>query len=447
MEQGFLKFAKTGLHKAKQLGADHVELFVMKSRNFEAEIKNNRIDEMKQSESSGVGVRILKDGRFGFSFSSDFRATSLDKMVMQAITNSNYSDKDDTLRFPSPAGDYSKPAIFDEGLSKVSLEEKLDLARETTRYAQAFDTRVKQIERSCYEDGEIELWIANSNGIYQHQAGNYCGLACLALGEENGEMQSGYGMNSAVRYCDLNPKDAGEMAANRAVRLIGAKQIASGKMDLVLEPLIAMQIMGIISSCFSGDAVRKKKSFLAGKIDTCVASNQLTVVDDGTLDYRLGSGSFDGEGVPTQRTILLEKGVLKQYLYDTASALKDHAQSTGNGMRGGYKGTPHIGTTNYYVEAGFMSPEQLVNEVSYGVYITEIMGAHTANIVSGDFSFGASGILIEHGTFTHPVRGITIAGNFQNLLQQINGIGNDLVFYGGQGAPTIRISDITVSGK
>ena len=447
MGQSFLEFAKTGLYKAKQNGADHAELFVMKSRSFEVELKNNRIDDMKQAESSGVGLRVIKDGRAGFSFSSDFRTTALDKMVAQAITNSHYSDKDETLCFPSPAKRYPQPAFYDSTVKKISLDEKLDLARETTRYAEHFDNRVKQVERSCYEDGEVELWIANTNGVFLHQLGNYCGLACLALGEQNGEQQSGYGMDSNIRYAGLSAKTAGEMAARRAVQMLGAKQINSGKMDLVLEPLIAAQIMGIISSCFSGEAVRKKKSFLAGKLEETVASTQLTLIDDGTLDYHMGSASFDGEGVPVERTMLIENGILKHYLYDTASAVKAGTVSTGNGMRGGYKGTPHIGTTNYYVEAGTIAPAQLISEVPYGVYITDIMGAHTANAVSGDFSFGASGILIENGKLTHPVRGITIAGNFQQLLKQINGIGSDLTFFGGQGAPTIRIADIAVSGK
>lgn len=447
MGQSFFEFAKMGLYKAKQNGADHAELFVVKSRSFEAELKDNRIDEMKQAESNGVGLRVICEGKAGFSFSSDFRSTALDQMVRQAINNSRYNDRDDALCFPVSAKHYPQPAFYDSAIGKISLEEKLDLARETTRYAEQFDTRVKQVERSCYEDGEVEMWIANSNGVFLHQLGNYCGLMCLALGEMQGEQQSGYGVNSSIRYTDLSPKTVGEMAANRAVRMLGATQIASGKIDLVLDPMIAAQIMGLISSCFSGEAVRKKKSFLSGKMGCAVASPQLTIIDDGTLAYRLGTASFDGEGVPMQRTVLLEQGILQNYLYDVTSAAKANTTSTGNAVRNGFRGTPHIGTSNYYVESGNVTPEQLIGEISYGVYITDIMGAHTANAVSGDFSFGASGLLIEHGRFTRPVRGITIAGNFQQLLQQISGVGTDLNFYGSHGSPTIRIADIAVSGK
>ena len=207
-----------------------------------------------------------------------------------------------------------------------------------------------------------------------------------------------------------------------------------------------MQILGIISACFSGEAVQKQKSFLAGKLGQLVASKELTLIDDGTLPNRLGSASFDGEGTATQRTILLENGVLQNYLYDCLSAAKANTVSTGNGMRSSYKGVPHVGCSNYYLAAGNQSPEELVAAVRRGIYVTEILGAHTSNPVSGDFSFGASGILIEKGKLVRPVRGITIAGNFQKLLQKVNGVANDLTFYGSQGAPTIRIADIAVSG-
>ena len=447
MENQFLEFARSGLAKARQMGADHAEVFVVKNRSQEIEIKDDSLDQIKQSESQGVGLRVIKGNRQGFSFSSDFRSSAVDKMVTQAIANSTYNDEEPALYFPEQGRYYPQPDLYDAATGAHTMEEKIELAKETARQAKLYDSRVKSIERSGYEEGEIEMWLANSHGLSLYQKGSFCGLFALALSEQDGEQQSGYGMNSCISYRDLSPEEAGKMAGRRAVQLLGASQVKSGVMDLVLEPLIAMQMMGIISSCFSGEAVLKNKSFLAGKLGEVVASRELTLIDDGTMPGRLGSASFDGEGTAAQRTVLLENGVLKNYLYDCLSAKKAGAVSTGNCMRGSYKGVPHIGTSNYYLEAGSLSPEQLIGSVEKGIYVTEILGAHTANPVSGDFSFGASGILIEHGKLSHPVRGITIAGNFQQLLQKISGIGSDLTFYGSQGAPTIRISDISVSGK
>lgn len=446
MGQSFLEFAKIGLQKAKNMGADSAELFVVNSRSFEVEMKDGSLDEMKQSDSQGVGLRVIKGKRQGFSFSSDFRSTALDKMVVQAIANSNYNDIDPALHFPDKSPSYPQLNLYDAALSRCAMEDKLELARETARQAEQWDGQISHIERSGYEEGEVEMWLANSNDVILHQQGNYCGLFCLALGEKDGEQQSGYGMDSSIALHNLSPERAGKMAGKRAVQLLGAKSVTSGVMDLVLEPMISMQIFGILSACFSGEAVRKQKSFLAGRLGECVASTEITLVDDGTLDAHLGSGSFDGEGTPMQRTVLLEQGILQRYLYDCVSATKANTLSTGNGMRGSYKSTPYIGTTNYYLAAGSQTPEQLIGAVDRGIYVTEIMGAHTANPVSGDFSFGASGILIEHGKFSRPVRGITIAGNFQQLLLKVNGVGTDLIFYGSQGAPTIRIAEIAVSG-
>ena len=447
MENQFLEFARSGLAKARQMGADHAEVFVVKNRSQEIEIKDDSLDQIKQSESQGVGLRVIKGNRQGFSFSSDFRSSAVDKMVTQAIANSTYNDEEPALYFPEQGRYYPQPDLYDAATGAHTMEEKIELAKETARQAKLYDSRVKSIERSGYEEGEIEMWLANSHGLSLYQKGSFCGLFALALSEQDGEQQSGYGMNSCISYRDLSPEEAGKMAGRRAVQLLGASQVKSGVMDLVLEPLIAMQMMGIISSCFSGEAVLKNKSFLAGKLGEVVASRELTLIDDGTMPGRLGSASFDGEGTAAQRTVLLENGVLKNFLYDCLSAKKAGAVSTGNGMRGSYKGVPHIGTSNYYLEAGSLSPEQLIGSVEKGIYVTEILGAHTANPVSGDFSFGASGILIEHGKLSHPVRGITIAGNFQQLLQKISGIGSDLTYYGSQGAPTIRITDISVSGK
>ena len=442
----FLKFAKTGLQKAKMMGADQAELFVVKNRSMEVEMKDGSIDEIKQSDSQGVGLRVIKGNRQGFSFSSDFRSTALDKMVTQAIANSNYNDVDKDLCFPSYRGEYPQLDLYDTSLAQHTMDEKLELARETARQAEQWDARVSRIERSGYEEGEMELWLGNSNGLMQYQNGTYCGLFCLALGEQNGEQQSGYGMHSSIGFAELSPQLAGQMGGKRAVQLLGATQIESGVMDLVLEPLIAMQIMGIISACFSGEAVRKNKSFLAGQLEQMVAGAEVTLIDDGCMPGHLGSASFDDEGTPAQKTVLVENGMLKHYLYDCLSAAKAGTTSTGNGVRSSYKGTPHIGTTNYYLAGGQYTPGQLLQAVDRGIYVTEIMGAHTANPVSGNFSFGASGILIEHGQLTRPVRGITIAGNFQQLLQQIRGVGNDLTFYSSHGAPTVRIEKISVSG-
>ena len=208
-----------------------------------------------------------------------------------------------------------------------------------------------------------------------------------------------------------------------------------------------MQMMGIAAAAFSGEAVLKGRSLFNGKWGEPVASPLVTLIDDGTLADRLGSAPFDGEGVSCQRTVLVEQGILKNFLYDTHSARQTGTVSTGNGLRGSYKGTPSIQTTNYYLAAGRLTKAQLIGQVESGLYVTEILGAHTVNTISGDFSLGAAGIWIDHGQLTHPVRGVTIAGNLKELLLRITAVADDLTFHGSVGAPTVCVGQMTISGE
>lgn len=447
MADSLTGFMQTFLNKAHSLGADAAEFYLLRSKDMDIQIKNAKVEETKLAENQGIGVRVIKNNRLGFSFSADFTQQSLDKMLHQAITNAAYNDPDPYLALPTMTAVYPKLAIYDETITKHSLEEKIALAVTAEQTAKTYDKRIERVERSGYEDGETEIWIANSNGLYGYQKGGYCGIYCMALASDGASSQSGYGMDINIYYDKLSAQKAGEMAAKRAAQLLGAGTIATQTADLVLDPQIAVQIMGIISAGFSGEAVLKGRSLFNHKHNQPIASSLVTIVDDGLLEGGLGTMPFDGEGVATQTTLLVENGVLKNYLYNTRSANEAGTLSTGNGLRGSFKGTPSIGTTNYYVKAGVETVQSLINRVEKGLYVTEILGAHTANTISGDFSFGASGIWIEKGRFQKPVRGLTIAGNFKDLLQKIDGVANDLTFFGANGAPTIKIAQIMIGGE
>ncbi|MEG3070470.1 MAG: metallopeptidase TldD-related protein [Candidatus Syntrophopropionicum ammoniitolerans] len=192
--------------------------------------------------------------------------------------------------------------------------------------------------------------------------------------------------------------------------------------------------MGIISSALTAEAVQKGRSLFAGKLGNRVAADVVTLIDDGTLEGGIGSAPFDGEGVPTGRTVLIDRGVLQQYLYNTYTAAKDGVHSTGNGVRGTFM-TPEVGVTNLFIEAGQTPVAELFQDVASGLYVTEVMGMHTANPISGDFSVGVAGLLIENGEITAPVRGMAIGGNIIELFNNIDAVGDDLQFFGSRGCP------------
>jgi PmbA protein len=223
--------------------------------------------------------------------------------------------------------------------------------------------------------------------------------------------------------------------------------VTTRKTPVVLDPYVAAGFLDLISTALTSEAVQKGRSLFAGKKDTEVASGKITVIDDGTLPGGIASAPFDGEGVATSRTVLIEDGVLKGYLYNTYTAAKDGVCSTGNGVRNSFKGTPEVGVTNIFIKPGSVPAEQLFSELEKGIYITEVMGMHTANPISGDFSVGVSGLLIEKGQLTRPVRGMALGGNIMDLLAGVNAVGNDLKFFGSRGSPTLRISEMTLSGQ
>ena len=447
MDQQFKRFVDTGMSKAAKLGVSDVEFFIMKHKAMELEVKQGKLQDSKLAEGQGIGVRVLKDKRQGFSYSTDFSTTALDKMLHQAVINAGYNDRDEANHFPAPGPGYRDMALYDATLEQRSLADKEQLAVQTEQTALAADKRVVRIERAGYEEGETEIWLANSNGLSGYQRGSYCGVYALALGSDGQAQESGSASDISIFYDELSPEKAGRLTAERAVRLLGAKPVQTQAADLVLDPYITMQMMSIVAAAFSGEAVLKGRSLFKDKLGEAVASPLVTLVDDGTLADRLGSAPFDGEGVSCQRTVLVEQGILKNFLYDSHAARQAGTVSTGNGLRGSYKGTPSIQTTNYYLAAGELTQAQLIGQVSAGLYVTEILGAHTVNAISGDFSLGAAGIWIENGRLTRPVRGVTIAGNLKELLLGITAVADDLTFHGSVGAPTICVGPMTISGE
>jgi PmbA protein len=212
-----------------------------------------------------------------------------------------------------------------------------------------------------------------------------------------------------------------------------------------MEPVVTARFLSVFAQLVDAGAVQKSKSMLAGKLGQIVASPVVNLVDDGLNPDGIPF-PFDGEGVPSSRNIVIENGILKGFLYDTYTAAKDGVKSTGNAQRASFRALPGVGTTNFIL-SGTNEPEELIGDIEQGLYITDVMGMHTANPVSGDFSVGAAGIMIEGGRLTFPVRGITIAGNLGQLLKDIDAVGNDLQFFGARGASTIRIKSLSIGGK
>lgn len=429
------------ISNAKKLGANEVEVVYSKGSSTSIDVYNQQVETFDSSKTQGIGIRVIKNKCLGFAYTSNLE--TIDDTIEQAIANSKNTAQDEFNLLPKHKSVPSfSEKIFDPKINKVSTQEKIDFAMKIEKTAHDFDKRIKKTQNISYSDSEYEVEIANSHGLNLKYKGNHCCASCDVIAEDNGSAEDGFGFDVNLKWDNLDAEKIGKEAAKNAVQNLGAKPIPAQKLDLILEPKIAVQILGIISGMVSAEAVQKGKSLFAGKLGKEVCSKLITIEDNGRLKNAIGSAPFDGEGVATQQTIVIENGILKSYLYNTYAAAKDKVKSTGNASRS-YSSTPSIGATNIFIKPsneGENSNSRLRNNPK-SLLVTRLMGLHTINPISGDFSVGAVGILDNQ-----PVRGITIAGNLIDLLERIEAVGSDLRWFGSVASPTLLVSDISVSG-
>lgn len=445
MEEFLKQAGETALLAARSKGLE-AEAFLLYNRELSIDVHAGAVETLKEAEEIGLGVRVFNRGRLGFAYSSDLSPQAINELVQDAFEISMHTPTDKFNCLPEPVSAYPVLDTYDPMIAATSLEAKIELARETERVARAYDPRIALVERAGYEDGEYLIIIMNSKGMLASAKGNHCAIYISLVAQEEGDSQTGFAVMGKKKIADLEPLEVGQEAASRAVRSLRAETIASAHMPCIMEPYVVTRFMSLLASSLQGDAVLKGKSMLEGKIGEQVASGVLNLVDDASLPDGIASFPFDGEGVPGQRNRLIQNGRLQAFLYDNYSGLKAGLASTGNGQRASFRSLPSVGTTNLIISPGSKNSIDLRCDLGTGILITEVMGMHTANPISGDFSLGASGIMIEAGRLTKPVRGITIAGNLSSWLQDIQAVGSDLRYYGAKAAPSIRLGSISVGG-
>lgn len=446
MKEDLLAVAETAVAEARRNGATLAEAYAVRRYEVTAEVRHGKVETLKTACDQGLGIRVFDRQRAGFAFTTNLAREAVLATVARALANAAQTAPDKYYALPEPEA-YPVLELTDPEIKMTPVENKLALARRMEDAALAFDPRVKVIESSSYQDSEVEVAIVNTLGIAASYSSAACGLFVSLAAEEDGESQTGFALAYHRRYRELDPEAVGREAAARAVRMLGGKPCPSKRTTVILDPYVATGLLGVLAPALTGEAVQKGRSFFAGKEGQEVASPLVTIVDDGALAGGLASAPFDGEGVPAGRTVLVECGVLKGFVHNVYTARKGGTRSTGNGIRASFKSTPEVGMTNFYLVPGSKRREELIAEVEDGFYVTEVMGLHTANPVSGDFSVGAAGLWISNGELARPVRGVAIAGNLKDLLTHVDGVADDLRWFGSKGAPTVRIRDIAVSGR
>jgi len=423
------------------------EVLVRDALSGSVETKDGAIDVVTARGERGLGVRVLDGQRIGFAHTSDLALSGIEACVDQARRMATITEPDDDLRIANAQLDKVELDIYHPGLEDRPLADRGAIALAVEASARAVDPRITHFRKTSYSDAEVTTVIATTRGVRASYRESFCGAMTSAVATQDGERQIGYHGEGARRTADLDPDGIGARAALRALEKLGAKPFPTQKLPVVLDPWMAMSLLGAISPLFSADNVLKGRSLFAGKVGARVANERVTIVDDARRMGGLRSAPFDGEGIATTTRTLIERGVLRGYLTNLKTARKLSTAPTGNARRGSYASPSRIGPSNFYIEAGTDDPGALMRGLDRALAVTSLLNLHTIDPVSGEFSLGATGKYLEKGAPQHPVQGITIAGNLTHLLSSISGVGTDLTFgSSGIGSPTLVIAELSVGG-
>jgi PmbA protein len=423
------------------------EISFVSSKNLSIEVKEQKIDTFKCSAPAGVSIRVLKSGGMGFSYSTSLDNAALSKMAENAVIGAENQTPDTANCFPPPQEYPVIAGLFDDGLSSVSEQEKIRRAMDLEQLALGADTRIKRVRKAVYGESEYDVWIRNSLGVAGGYRGTSVSCSVTVVAEEGDDSQMGWDFGFSNFFSGLNVETIAANAAGKALGLLGARKIPTMRCPAILDNHVASEILEVLAPSFLAENVQKAKSMLAGRVGEKLFSDLLRIRDDGTLSGGMSTSPFDGEGVACRNNLLVEGGCLKTFLYDMHAARKDGVESTGNAARGGVKSPPHTGVSNFFIENGRASREEMIRSVDKGILLTDVMGMHTANPISGDFSVGAAGFFIEKGVIVCPIKGIAIAGNILDLFRNVEAVGDDIRFFGGVGSPSLKISSLDMSGS
>lgn len=442
--------AEQAVALARAAGADVADACAEASRAFTVRVHGGGIESLKQSGTLGLGVRAIVAGAVGFASGTDTSREGLEDLARRAVALARFATPDEAQGAPSPAEAGEGPAddleLFDRAAAELSAERRIEMALELERVALAHDPRITRCDGSVVSSAQGAFAIANSHGLARSWESTSVSAWVVALAADGAKQQTGvYGLSRRF-VADLPAMESiAREAASRAVARIGARRVPTARVPVVMHPEIAAAWLAEMYDAMTGEAVLQKRSWLAGRTGEMIASNLVSIVDDGRLRRGIGTSPYDGEGYPSRRNVLVDAGLLRGFAYDHYHARRAGVPSTANGARG-FASTPGTGYHNLCIAPGSTSPESLIARVDRG-FLYDDSGSYGFNPVTGDYSFQAQGAWIEKGERAYPVDGVTVAGNSLRMLQDVIAVGNDLEWRTSVASPTLLIAEMTVSGS
>ncbi len=436
------------VRKAALRGADGADAYVVQRRTCRVRVRMGEVESLEEAGTEGVGLRVFRNGATALVHTTDLSPNSLDRLLDDALQLASVTDADPCNRLPERVngpGVSRSLGIFDPAVCGIATERKVEMLSEMEEVGRAFDPRINNSNGAWWEDAVERVTLANSVGFVGQFDHSRVGMGVSLVAEQDGVKQTDTWSSAARSLAAVEPPaDIGRKAAERVIRKLGARPVSTQTVPVVFDPVVAEDLLGILVGTLNGMAIFRRNSFLVGKLGQRIGNRHINIVDDGIRAGGLGTRPFDGEGVPTRRTEVIREGVLRSYLCDTYTAGKLHLPCTGNASRT-YDVAPGVGPTNFYLEPGAVDPGEIIRSVDRGLLVTRLYWVGT-NLASGDYSRGAEGIWIEHGSLTHPVQEVTIAGNVLDMLQRIEVVGSDLEFRGTVASPTLLLSNLVLSG-
>jgi PmbA protein len=450
---------------------EQVEAYAARSKGTEIKVFGGEVESLAAENVEGVGVRVVVDGRQGFAWAGTLDPEVVTETLAEARDNAGFGSIDEFLGLPGPdeaadpGADRAPLDLWRDALLATPADDKVLLALELERAVMAADSRIRGVRNVTYGDGATEMALANSLGVEATSRRCVCSVSALTLAGEGVDTRTGYGFSVGRELSDLDVEEAARMAAERAVRLLGATQPKSRKLAVVFDPLVASSILGVISGALNGESMLKGRSMFAypsgsrrrdqgdtpcppGRLGEMVAGPQISIIDDPTNPDAFGAAGYDSEGVPTRQTRLIENGKLARFLHNVHTGRRSGSGTTGSAVRAGYTSTPGVGARALHFEPGSAPPAELLRRAEGGLYVQAISGLHSgASPVTGDFSVGADGLIIRDGALAEPVREVTVASTLQRMLSDLE-VGNDIQWLaGGAAAITLLVPEMSMSGS
>lgn len=447
---------RKAVESAKRQGARSAEAFAEVRRSASVKVREGEVESLEDATSKGVGLRVISGGRMGFSFTSEFSTSAVADLVGSAMAVARAASPDPRNVLPdrdapgrkarsrNGGGDVPEMELFDPHIAALPSDWLISSSKEMERAARA-EPKIAAFDSVGGGISIGETLVATSDDRVLTYRGTAAYLYAVPVAGDGTQLQTGYWLDYRRFLKELEPPEViGKKAAARAARMLGARTVPSQRAAVVFDPMMSAEFVYGIASALNGDLAWRKSTFLGERLGDRIGPSSITIVDDGLYPRGVATAPFDGEGVPSQTTPLIHHGVVSNFLYDTLTAKKAGKKSTGNAART-YASLPSIAPRNVYLAPGWKAPDEIVREVKRGLYVTAMLG-RGLNVVTGEYSRGANGLWIENGEFTHPVQAVTVAGDLVQMLGAIDDVGSDLDFRGPAGAPTVRFSELAISG-